>query len=665
MMTKNIKKINIKIIIGIAIFILMVASSIKKTSLVLANTSQFAKLYLVFDQKTYEVGDTVELNINLDQFASLNEIKLQIKIDESYLEPIKIEDKYFYFSTSSIFNNDIINDYVDNHYVRLRLLKDKNIEEGFFSSYKNNICNIKFKVKKTIDDIAKFFTLENYNEMGISIYLFDINDQLIPYQIYNREKIKVKWDVDNYELNVYSELPDFKKDIIILNREVDEYEYLIEKQVNTAVIGLDTVHIGIYDKSSADYIVLSKAISIVDLIAPTIDFPLTIEIIDELIDTTDYFNYISIHDNYDSNLESQIKYYDDELNEISSVESFKDFLLSSPKGYIQFLVEDTSGNETSTPHIEVQIIDTKAPTIHKVEKIILNDIDVDSFILEDYFIIEDNYDDSPQIVFDFGEHNALSFLEIKEILKKGIAIPFSYFAIDKSMNYSQSFDSVIEVIDTTCPTLSVSDIIVEDVEYDKVHFDEFVNVKDNFLDSCILETNYYIENQKESKDRFDELIQKGYSGYISYVAIDKAGNKSQSVKQNVTVIDTIPPQIIIKNIQNGQKYVKLNQIEYEIIENFDHVEVIILLDDQIYTDEMLQLGKHKLYIKAQDTSGHETEVLLEFEIIEDNLIGCLNDFGCYINNYIEVVIIVTILLIFVIIMIIVKLILKRRKHKIV
>ena len=249
---------------------------------------------------TYNVGDIVNININLDQFASLSEVKLQIKIKEEYFEPVMVDNKYFYFSASSVFTNDVINDYVDHTYLRLRLIKDENISEGYFSSYKNNICNLQLKVKRPIDDIYNYFTIDNYDNMGISVYLFDVKDQIINYNLYHREKIKVNWQVESYELNVYSEVPDFKKDIQILNREIGEYEYLIEKQIDTMIIGLKTVHIGIYDKKAADYIVLSKAVSVVDKMAPIITYPSNITIEDNLIMTIDYFDYIDVNDNSSS-----------------------------------------------------------------------------------------------------------------------------------------------------------------------------------------------------------------------------------------------------------------------------------------------------------------------------------------------------------------------------
>jgi hypothetical protein len=627
--------------------------------------SSNANLYLVFDKTTYNVGDIVNININLDQFASLSEVKLQIKIKEEYFEPVMVDNKYFYFSASSVFTNDVINDYVDHTYLRLRLIKDENISEGYFSSYKNNICNLQLKVKRPIDDIYNYFTIDNYDNMGISVYLFDVKDQIINYNLYHREKIKVNWQVESYELNVYSEVPDFKKDIQILNREIGEYEYLIEKQIDTMIIGLKTVHIGIYDKKAADYIVLSKAVSVVDKMAPIITYPSNIIIEDNLIMTIDYFDYIDVSDNYDTYLDTTIKYYDEELKEVQDLESFRTYLSSNQKGYLKFIAKDTSKNETSTEFIEINVIDTLAPLINEIDKLVINDTEVDHFDLLSNFIVSDNYDHHPEVVFDFGEYNQYAYEELKEVLKTGTNIHFSYFAIDESMNKTAVFQAVIEVIDTIKPSVKVSDVTVDDVDYNSNDFEQLVIISDNFKYPCRLEKKYYINDVLVNQEQFDEAMLRGQKGYIVYVGIDTFDNRSEEVRQNINVIDTIVPQIIVKNIQNGQKYIKMDKIEYEIVENFDNYELIVLLDDKEYLGGKVEIGKHELYIKVKDAIGHERSLSLDFEVIEDNIIGCKGDASCYVNNYLEVVIIVSALLIFVIIMIIVRIVIKKKKQKIV
>lgn len=656
-------KLKLKRIIIVASFIIIMMTSILKYPSSFASSN--ANLYLVFDKTTYNVGDIVNININLDQFASLSEVKLQIKIKEEYFEPVMVDNKYFYFSASSVFTNDVINDYVDHTYLRLRLIKDENISEGYFSSYKNNICNLQLKVKRPIDDIYNYFTIDNYDNMGISVYLFDVKDQIINYNLYHREKIKVNWQVESYELNVYSEIPDFKKDIQILNREIGEYEYLIEKQIDTMIIGLKTVHIGIYDKKAADYIVLSKAVSVVDKMAPIITYPSNITIEDNLIMTIDYFDYIDVSDNYDTYLDTTIKYYDEELKEVQDLESFRTYLSSNQKGYLKFIAKDTSKNETSTEFIEINVIDTLAPLINEIDKLVINDTEVDHFDLLSNFIVSDNYDHHPEVVFDFGEYNQYAYEELKEVLKTGTNIHFSYFAIDESMNKTAVFQAVIEVIDTIKPSVKVSDVTVDDVDYNSNDFEQLVIISDNFKYPCRLEKKYYINDVLVNQEQFDEAMLRGQKGYIVYVGIDTFDNRSEEVRQNINVIDTIVPQIIVKNIQNGQKYIKMDKIEYEIVENFDNYELIVLLDDKEYLGGKVEIGKHELYIKVKDAIGHERSLSLDFEVIEDNIIGCKGDASCYVNNYLEVVIIVSALLIFVIIMIIVRIVIKKKKQKIV
>ena len=656
-------KLKLKRIIIVASFIIIMMTSILKYPSSFASSN--ANLYLVFDKTTYNVGDIVNININLDQFASLSEVKLQIKIKEEYFEPVMVDNKYFYFSASSVFTNDVINDYVDHTYLRLRLIKDENISEGYFSSYKNNICNLQLKVKRPIDDIYNYFTIDNYDNMGISVYLFDVKDQIINYNLYHREKIKVNWQVESYELNVYSEVPDFKKDIQILNREIGEYEYLIEKQIDTMIIGLKTVHIGIYDKKAADYIVLSKAVSVVDKMAPIITYPSNITIEYKLIMTIDYFDYIDVSDNYDTYLDTTIKYYDEELKEVQDLDSFRTYLSSNQKGYLKFIAKDTSKNETSTEFIEINVIDTLAPLINEIDKLVINDTEVDHFDLLSNFIVSDNYDHHPEVVFDFGEYNQYAYEELKEVLKIGTNIHFSYFAIDESMNKTAVFQAVIEVIDTIKPSVKVSDVIVDDVDYNSNDFEQLVIISDNFKYPCRLEKKYYINDVLVNQEQFDEAMLRGQKGYIVYVGIDTFDNRSEEVRQNINVIDTIVPQIIVKNIQNGQKYIKMDKIEYEIVENFDNYELIVLLDDKEYLGGKVEIGKHELYIKVKDAIGHERSLSLDFEVIEDNIIGCKGDASCYVNNYLEVVIIVSALLIFVIIMIIVRIVIKKKKQKIV
>ncbi len=64
---------------------------------------------------------------------------------------------------------------------------------------------------------------------------------------------------------------------------------------------------------------------------------------------------------------------------------------------------------------------------------------------------------------------------------------FQYFAIDKSMIKTTVFQAIIEVIDTIRPNIVVSDVTVNDVDYNSNNFEQLVIISDNFKYPCKLE----------------------------------------------------------------------------------------------------------------------------------------------------------------------------------
>lgn len=619
-------------------------------------------VYLVFDKITYNSNEIVTLNINLDQFSNLSEVKLQIRVDLEYLEPVLVNDEYFTFSTSSICTNDIVNDFTIDNILRLSLLKEEGYQGGYFSSYKNNICNIMFKTKKPIDNIYSYFLTDKYSKANFSIYLFDINDNLINYECKYLEKINILWDIESYELEVNSEVPLFKDDILVKNRDITEYEYLIEKAIDTSTIGLKTIHIAIYDLLTADYIVLSKAINVVDNTPPVIEVKSSYDIVDTKIDEGEIYNDISVSDNYDLHCSVFVSFYDALLEEIDSDSKFIDYLKENSIGYFKVIASDSSNNVTTSEFIKVNVIDTTAPIINKVEEIYINDIDIDNLNLLNYIEISDSYDKNPNVIIEYQDN--YTFEEIKKLLKEGTIIEFKYYGIDNAKNKTDILSSKIIPIDTMSPSIELSDIVVNDVDYNNINYNDYLKVYDNFKSDISLDIRYYIDDTNVSKEEFDEMIQKGNVGYITYIAIDSNNNSSSEVIQHIKVNDTLAPVVIIKNIKDQEKYIGIDKIEYEITDNFEGCNVKILLDNSEYLGEEILLGSHIFYIEAVDNSGNKTIVEVNFEIIEDNIIGCGNDFSCYINNYLEVVIIVCVLMLFVVGLIVAHIIIKNKKEEI-
>lgn len=650
-------KKKIYFIISILLMTIMLSSlKIKANSL--------ANLYVVFNKLSFKNDEIVDITINLDQFIDLNEIKLQIKIKNEYFEPILEDNKPFYFDSASIFKTDIINDYIDNSYLRLRLIKDSVIDSGYYSNYKNNVCHFRLKTKRPINDIKEYFTLDNYEEMGISVYLFNTNDKIINYKISYNQKIQITWDKEKYIVEIFSYVPNFKEDIVIANRESNQYEFLLEKQINTDLIGLKTIHVGVYDKLTADYIILSKPVEVVDTTKPTITYPNIIEINDDELLEIDLLHYIECNDNYDEYLKIQFQYFSYEGVEINNLELFTNYLSNHYQGYLIVKCEDTSGNVAITPNILIRVKDTKPPKITKLDEIRINDIDIETIDLEKYFQITDQYDNNPRVILKFFDTELNDESSLKKRLSKGEKIKFEYMAIDESGNSTERFNCLIIPVDTIAPNIEVVDLEILDADYNYSVIEKSLKVVDNFIYQCNLNKNYYICEEEVDYDTFNNMVQRGYLGKIRYQAIDLAGNTSGYYYQSIKLIDTTQPIIEVENINESQKYTNIKKINYHISDNFDNVEFEVWLDDLVYEESQLvnlEKGLHKFKIIAKDTSNNVSQVEITFEIIEDNLIGCGNDPRCYLNNYLEVVIMVVALIVFVAIIIVIKIIMYNKK----
>lgn len=650
-------KKKIYFIISILLITIMLSSlKIKANSL--------ANLYVVFNKLSFKNDEIVDITINLDQFIDLNEIKLQIKIKNEYFEPILEDNKPFYFDSASMFKTDIINDYIDNSYLRLRLIKDSVIDSGYYSNYKNNVCHFRLKTKRPINDIKEYFTLDNYEEMGLSVYLFNTNDKIINYKISYNQKIQITWDKEKYIVEVFSYVPNFKEDIVIANRESNQYEFLLEKQINTDLIGLKTIHVGVYDKLTADYIILSKPVEVVDTTKPTITYPNIIEINDDELLEIDLLHYIECNDNYDEYLKIQFQYFSYEGVEINNLELFTNYLSNHYQGYLIVKCEDTSGNVAITPNILIRVKDTKPPKITKLDEIRINDIDIETIDLEKYFQITDQYDNNPRVILKFFDTELNDESSLKKRLSKGEKIKFEYMAIDESGNSTERFNCLIIPVDTIAPNIEVVDLEILDADYNYSVIEKSLKVVDNFIYQCNLNKNYYICEEEVDYDTFNNMVQRGYLGKIRYQAIDLAGNTSGYYYQSIKLIDTTQPIIEVENINESQKYTNIKKINYHISDNFDNVEFEVWLDDLVYEESQLvnlEKGLHKFKIIAKDTSNNVSQVEITFEIIEDNLIGCGNDPRCYLNNYLEVVIMVVALIVFVAIIIVIKIIMYNKK----
>ncbi len=621
-------------------------------------SSSFTQVYVISSSNSYKKGDTVDVSINLDNFAKLSEVKLQVKIDSSLLTPVVIDEKCFMFSNSSFCQNDIINDFVEESILRLRLIKSDELSEGYCSSYKNNVCSFKFIANVDIENIFDYFRLDSFESGGMSLYLFDTSDNIIEYEASYKEKINVSWDIEKYVIDVFSEVPVFLNDIIINNRTESEYEVLEEKKIDTNLIGSKSVHIGIYDKATADYIILSKVVEVVDRVSPVIEVAEKIEIEDKMLEGIDLLSFINASDNYDESPKISVEYFTKDYIKLSNLEEFKAHILKYKESFVKYIVKDTSENVVVSDYISFVVIDTTAPIVNKIDKIILQDYQVDEFVIDVYFDVKDNYDNNPTLVVNYLLDKNYSFDEIKEMLKKGKDIDAEYYGVDDVNNKGDANKLLITVIDTTCPTLEVNDIEVNDVDFFNINFLDSVKVSDNFEKEVTLVTLYYIDSEIVEYSQFEEEVLRGGSGYILYEAFDSFGNTSGKKKQMVNVIDTTLPIVEIENIEEGKTYLVLNEIKYNASDNFTGYKVDAYLDGEIYSSQEITIGDHVFKVVATDSSGNESVKEVKFKVVENNIINN------YMVNYFEIVIIVGALLLITIFIIVMRIIMSKGKKKV-
>lgn len=620
------------------------------------------KVYLIFNKKSYEANEEIHLTINLDKFARLVEVKMRIKVDQESFEPIKTKDGYFTLNEASIFSHIITNDYIDQSYLRLALNKEELLDEGYYSGIKNNLCEISFISKKRIENIETIWGNER-----ISLYLFNTFDEAIVYEIKYSDKINFSWQNENYEIPVYSELPNFNTDLIVHNRLVNEYQLYLEQTIDVNKLGLQIILLGLYDKTNADYVIIGKSIVVKDLDKPLINSPETYVINDFEVNNFDIHQIITISDNYDSQPKEIITYYNYNRQETFEKKDFINYLTSNLNGYVTIEAIDSSGNHSEIKEVKVIINDLLPPVINEVKMVEVLDKEIDTFDFSKLITVSDEYDKNPNLILCYyiNEKEVTKDTFLSE-LKLGEEGEVTYYANDINENETEKYTSKIKPKDTTPPVITgINDLIINDTMIYQTDFAKDLTITDNFTEKANLLKTFYIKNSEVSFQDFLRGLAQIGEGIIYYQGIDETGNKGKQIKQVITINDTTPPQIEVINLKDGGKYPLIKEIIYEVNDNIEgEIETVIYLNEEIYNGSFpKEVGKYQIKIVATDKKGNEQVFNLSCYIIEDNIIGCGDDVDCYFNNYFEIVIIACSLLAMIIAIIVGKIILKVKKKE--
>lgn len=623
--------------------------------------------HLIFNKTSFEIGEEIKLTINLENFSNLNETKIIIKCNNNTFIPIKKNESYGQLLSNSIYSKSVINEYVNGGYIRFQLHKD-DLNSGFSFGYKNNIGEFYFESRKKIDNIYDYFTSGNFEmlETGINVSLIDIYNQPINNTISYSEKIKILWEKDKYNLEVYDEVPNFIDDIKVTNRLENEYEIGFTDSINNTILGSQVITITIFDYVNKDYFSMSKVITVVDTTAPVIRGSNKIYINDNEIDKLNLNEYYNVDDNYDLLPKITIKYYNNENIEIKNYDLFIDYLKHHLNGKVIINASDESNNISDDFSINVSILDVTAPNITILSDLEIKDVDVCNFNFEKLIDISDNYDSNPMLFIKIYKENQ-EIDEYKKELEFGNTLTFKYYGIDNSDNKTNEIVVKVIVKDTTPPIIfGPTTTTINDNEIYQYDFLKEITITDNLDNSPKIIMKYFINEEEMEYEKWLQKMSKGYLGTLIYYGFDNSNNKTDEIKWEIIVCDNTAPVIKINNIKEGNKYLKIEKIHYEIIDNFiGDVKTAIFLNDLPYNDEAItEVGNYTLKIEATDEAGNTSEKQVSFKIIENNVIGCGDDFDCYFDNYLVVVIIVTILMVLIITILIIKICAWRIKKRV-
>lgn len=612
------------------------------------------KVNFIFDQLTYIKGDYIHLNINISNLDKVSEIKMGINNSEDFkkfvefLEPVGLE-------SSSGFNDIFVNEINEEKGLRAHFQKSGDVLQ-------NSLGNLTFISVKDISDIISVISKE------LTLYLFDENNELLEYQIVFSEKLKATWNILLDEIEVYMSVPDYKSSFFVLNRKEEEYQIIVKETIDSSVIGTQVYSIVVLDKVNNDELLFSKAINVADKTVPCITYPDVININDKELGSFNLDNYIQIDDNYDDNAKLYYSYYNKDGNKIDSFSLFKEYLNNNSSGNITFYGIDNSGNKTEVMNLSIDVKDTTPPVISTLikETIVIKDTELENFNLSSIFNINDEYDVNPLLVVEVYDSNNVVLEDYKKKLVEGEMLEVRYYGVDNSNNKSKVYTLKIVLEDTTAPMISgVTDMEINDSSVNDDFYLDGLLYSDNIDKAPTLDIVFYIGEEKVNKYLFLEKIKKGLEGCVSFQVIDKSNNKSEVHLRRIKVIDTTAPIIKLVDLKDGGKYIKVEDIKYEVEDNFlGSIDIYIEVDGDEYQNTLInEIGKHTVVIYAKDESGNVGKKEFSFTIIENNINGCSGDIKCYVDNYLNVIIVVSVLTLVCVALVVVKFITLKKKEK--
>ena len=373
----------------IYIFLFIVIILISKIKL---SANSKIDLCVVYEKTSYEKGDIACLSFDLPKFSNLFEVIIRVEYDKKIFNPIIINNEYYKLNNHSIFDEFVVNKKINDNTIYAELMKN-DVSDGYYSSYQNNLCMIDFNVLSYVDNIEEYF-----NSNNIQIFLFDVNHQLIDYEIKLVKMLDAGFYNNSYEINVFNDKLLVDNIFYVNNRKENEFIILEEKKVDLNKLGSQILQIGVFDIITGKYLSYSTIVNVIDNLAPYIITNDSYEILDTTLNELEFTDFIEVSDNYDKNVNIMVNYYNKEYKKIDSDYLSvlkKDFVI-----YVGFVAVDGSMNKSEEKIVEFNLIDSTCPIIN-VSDINIIDNDLFNFNIIDYINIYDELDSNPDVIITF------------------------------------------------------------------------------------------------------------------------------------------------------------------------------------------------------------------------------------------------------------------------
>lgn len=281
----------------------------------------------------------------------------------------------------------------------------------------------------------------------------------------------------------------------------------------------------------------------------------------------DWFDYIEVTDELDSNPYYEIDSSLVNMNQLGEYEIF-------------VMAKDTYGNEINKT-FNVSVIDSTKPTISGIKDYVIK---VNRETPNYHFTVSDNYD-SNNLILEVDDSNV-------DITKLGNYEVF-ITAIDTFGNVNVE-TAWVHVVDTAKPTIyGVKDLTIEVYALPPDYL-QGVEATDNYDDVVLVNIDSSLVNLSQIGDY-----------QITYTAIDKSGNEAKKVA-TLTVADNTKPKITI----NRELIFKVNSKPFDY---FEFVDVLDNYDENPYIEILTEFninkeGTYDFIVKASDLFNNQAIV---------------------------------------------------------